>query len=107
MEKKKRKTNLHRQLIAGVIACMFLSGCTSIKERQQKVMGWFSGFYSTASGAVAEVKEEAKELIDTGHSIKDGVKDLLEETNERVQKVQSGVNMLQEGKRLIEEGVGN
>ena len=40
-----------------------------------------------------------------GKSVTDGVTDMVEDAQKRINQVQSGVNMLLQGKELIESGV--
>jgi methyl-accepting chemotaxis protein len=100
--------------IALSIAILLLSSCSSVKERQNRVIGWLNLLRGVGSGNVLEEGTETvyeigngiKDTIEMGKGIVNTVKETVEDVNTRVQKVKDGVNKIQEGRALIEDGVG-
>ncbi|OGJ58747.1 hypothetical protein A2635_02620 [Candidatus Peribacteria bacterium RIFCSPHIGHO2_01_FULL_51_9] len=92
---------------------LFLVGCSSLEERQEKSFEWWNGFFGTGSGgrfqnlkgAYDGVVRQIHATVQIGKGSVDGLKSATEDIQERVQKVQDGVEKIQEGKDLIQEGV--
>ena len=79
--------------------------CSSAEDRRSAAIDLFKGAGETASGTVKEVQGSVDSLLNMGKSVTDGVTDMVEDAQKRINKVQSGVNMLLQGKELIESGV--
>lgn len=86
-------------------AVLFLAGCSSVQERQQRVINWWNTTFRTASGAVHNTKGQVLDGIQQGKTAIEGVQEMIDDTQQRIEKVQEGVDLLLEGKDLIEEGV--
>lgn len=91
---------------------LFLSGCSSLQERQEKTSAWWNGFLGTGSGMVQNLKDvydgmvrQVHATVQIGKGAVEGIESAAEDLQERAQKVQEGVEKIQEGKELIEEGV--
>lgn len=80
-------------------------GCSSAEERRNAAIDLFKGAGQTASGTVKDVQGQVDSMLDLGKSVTDGVTDMVEDAQKRINQVQSGVNMLLQGKDLIEAGV--
>jgi hypothetical protein len=77
-----------------VLACITLTAC----EEGDIAIGTIKDYGTTASGSI-------NDAIKTGKSVTDGVVEMIEDAKKRIDQVQSGVNLLMQGKELIEEGV--
>ncbi|MCF7844356.1 MAG: hypothetical protein K9M03_00825 [Kiritimatiellales bacterium] len=93
-------------LLVLIVGGMLLVGCSSIKDRQVRIMDFFAGIRMTSSGAVHNAADQVKDVVDTGKAVVDTVKGGVEETKQRIDALQEGVEKIQEGKKLIEEGLG-
>lgn len=82
-----------------------LVGCSSAEERRNAALDMFKGVKDTASGTVKDVQGQVDSMLDIGKSVTDGVTDMVEDAQKRINQVQSGVNLLLQGKDLIESGV--
>lgn len=82
-----------------------LVGCSSAEQRRNAALDMFNGVGGSASGTVKEVQGQIDSMLDMGKSVTDGVTDMVKDAQKRINQVQSGVNLLLEGKELIETGV--
>jgi|TARA_Y100000310_G_scaffold309094_1_gene352855 hypothetical protein len=84
-----------------ILACITLTAC----EEGTQTIGTIKDYGATASGAVHDAKDQFNEAVSAGKSMTDGVMEMIQDAKNRINQVQSGVNMLMEGKELIESGV--
>jgi hypothetical protein len=82
-----------------------LVACSSAEDRRNAALDMLNISGETASGTVKEVQGSVDSLLNMGKSVTDGVTDMVEDAQKRINQVQSGVNMLLQGKELIESGV--
>ncbi len=82
-----------------------LAGCSSAEERRQAAKDLFKGIEQTASGTVKGIEGHIDSFMDTGKSVTEGVTEMVEDAQKRINQVQSGVNLLLQGKEMIESGV--
>ena len=88
-----------------LVVVPFLAGCSSAQERRDAAVDMFKDLEQTASGAVNDMQGQVDSLMNMGKSVTDGVTDMVEDAQKRINQVQSGVNMMLQGKDLIEAGV--
>lgn len=86
-------------LLMGIMPLLF--GCSSAEERRAAAIDMFQ----SASGTLTDVKEQVDSVVNMGKSVTDGVEDMVEDAQKRINQVQSGVDLLLQGKELIESGV--
>ena len=86
-------------LLMGIMPLLF--GCSSVEERRAAAIDMFQ----SASGALTDVKGQVDSVVNMGKSVTDGVTDMVEDAQKRINQVQSGVHLLLEGKEMIESGV--
>ncbi|MDA1292699.1 MAG: hypothetical protein O3A81_02880 [bacterium] len=84
-----------------LLACITLTAC----EEGDIAVGTIKDYGSTASGAIHDTGEQINEAIKTGKSMTDGMMEMIEDAKRRMDQVQSGVNLLMQGKEMIETGV--
>ena len=92
---------MNRRYIIIVIACITLTAC----EEGEIAVGTIKDYGSTASGAIHNAGDQIDNAIKTGKSVTDGVVEMIEDAKRRMNQVQSGMNLLMQGKELIETGV--
>jgi len=78
---------------------LLLSGCKSAEERRVSVINALDTFTESASGAISTARSGVKSAVDAGKTVTDGVKAVKDDVTDRIDKVQRG-------KELIEEGLG-
>ncbi|PIR53760.1 hypothetical protein COU75_04370 [Candidatus Peregrinibacteria bacterium CG10_big_fil_rev_8_21_14_0_10_42_8] len=96
---------MKNKLFLCLLAIPLLTGCSSAEERRNAALGMFKDVGETASGTVNTVQDQVNSVIDLGKSVKEGVTDMVEDAQKRINQVQSGVDLLMQGKELIESGV--
>ncbi|MDD5623858.1 MAG: hypothetical protein PHI23_04070 [Candidatus Peribacteraceae bacterium] len=84
---------------------VLLAGCTSITERQARVMRWWAEVTGTASGAIVETKEKVDTVVEQGKAAVEGAQEILDDLGRRADAVKTGIEKIQEGKKFIEEGI--
>jgi hypothetical protein len=84
-----------------VLACITLTGCSE----GDIAIGTIKDYGATASGAVHDAQDQFNDAVKTGKSMTDGVIEMINDAKKRMNQVQSGMNLLMQGKELIEEGV--
>ena len=89
--------------VALALVILSLAACASIKERQGKALDLFKRVESTASGAVTEVEG----LIQKGKTVTEGVSSIMDDAKRRFGQVESGVNLMMQGKEMIKGGLGD
>lgn len=93
------KNNTSLLLVMGVMPLLF--GCSSAEERRNAAIDMFQ----SASGTLTDVKGQVDSMVNMGKSVTEGVGDMVEDAQKRMNQVQSGVNLLLEGKEMIDAGV--
>jgi len=93
-------------LLVCIVGGVLLVGCVPLKERQVRATAWWAQITSTASGALQEVTGQVEGVVDMGKSTIDTVQEGAQDIGRRIDSVREGVEKLQEGKKLIEEGLG-
>lgn len=83
------------------IALVLLSGC----ESAESPLGDLGNLGQSASGAIHEATDTVNDFVEMGKTFTDGVTEMVEDAKKRINQVQSGVNLIMEGKDLIETGV--
>jgi len=96
---------MNKRLLLCFLAIPLLTGCSSAEERRNAALDMFKDVGETASGTVNSVQDQVNSVIDLGKSVTEGVTDIVEDAQKRINQVQSGVNLLMQGKELIESGV--
>ncbi|MDP7477240.1 MAG: hypothetical protein QF442_02215, partial [Candidatus Peribacteraceae bacterium] len=82
-----------------------LISCSPVEDRQDRANDFLKGIGDTASGAVNDAGAQVNDLLNTGKSMTDGITQMINDAKRRFDQVQSGVNLLMQGKDMIEEGV--
>lgn len=77
-------------------ACLFLSACTGAGPGAV-----VNDIWSTASGSLGPVND----LVEFGKQVQGDIETTVDDMQERIEKVQSGVNLLMEGKDMIQESL--
>ncbi len=93
------------KLYSLVFVALLLSACASVKERQDNALDLLESAKGTASGAVQGVLQEFDDVLQKGKTVTDGVTDMVDDAKRRIDQVQSGVNMMLDGKEMIEGGM--
>lgn len=83
-----------------VIAALLLVGCET-----KDTIGSIKDFGATASGAMQNAKDQVDGVIEQGKTAVEGVNDIIEDAKNRINQVQSGVDLLMDGKEMIEGGI--
>jgi hypothetical protein len=96
---------MHKIYTTLVVASTLLVGCDVASSKTTDTIGTIKDFGTTASGAINDATNQFNEALNTGKSMTDGVMDMIEDAKNRINQVQSGVNLLMEGKEMIEGGV--
>lgn len=96
---------MRRATLTILAAALVLSGCASVEERQKNAANFFGDLSKTAPGTVQEIKGQTDEALKTGKSMMEGVTEMINDAKRRIGQVQSGMNMMMDGKELIESGV--
>lgn len=94
-----------KRLVLIAPALILLTACSSVAERQENVLNLLDEAQDTASGTVQEVMGGINDVLQKGKTITDGVTDMVDDAKRRIDQVQSGVNMMLDGKEMIEGGV--
>lgn len=77
-----------------LLACITLTAC----EEGDIAVGTIKDYGTTASGAIHDAQYQFNDALSTGKS-------MIEDAKRRMDQVQSGVNLLMQGKEMIETGV--
>ena len=93
-------------LLVCIVGGLLLAGCTSLQERQARARTWWAQITGTASGALEQVGGQIEGAVDLGKTVVDTVQEGAQEVKQRVDNVHDGIEKIQEGKKLIEEGLG-
>tara|TARA_Y100000310_G_scaffold283216_1_gene305049 strand:+ start:140 stop:406 length:267 start_codon:yes stop_codon:yes gene_type:complete len=80
-----------------LLCFLFLTACNP--------QTFFEDSATTASGAVQDVKDQAGDLMQKGKTLQEGVTEMVDDAKKRINQVQEGVDMMIEGKEMIEGGV--
>lgn len=84
-----------------IVLAILLTGC----EEADIAVGTMKEFGSTASGVVNTAGEQVHDAIDKGKTMTDGVTEMIEDAKKRMNQIQEGVDMMMEGKEMIDSGV--
>lgn len=87
------------------MAALLLSACAAAKERQDNALHLLDSAKNTASGAMQEVLTEFDDVLQKGKTVTDGVGEMVDDAKRRIDQVQSGVNMVMDGKEMIQGGL--
>lgn len=81
------------------VACLLLAGCDpSLRAMQTNATDIWAMLRGSMSGATVTMSGAVRQVQDTAH-------DLRTEVEERTEKVQSGLTLLQRGQQLLTEGI--
>lgn len=86
-------------------AVVMLAGCSSVEERQANVMDLLQQAEQTASGTVNDGMKDLEGIIQQGKTITEGVNDMVDDAKKRMNQVKEGVDMMLDGKEMIEGGI--
>lgn len=90
-------------LIAGGF---LLVGCSSVEERQTNALRLLGGVSGSASGALQQAMMQVRGAVELGKGVVGTVQEGAADIRHRADTVSEGVQKVQEGKKLIEEGLG-
>ena len=93
-------------LLVLIIGGALLIGCSSVKDRQTKVMDVVGDVAKTATGALNDVTGQVKDVVDMGKDVVDTVQDGIDGVKKRVDAVEEGLEKIKEGKEKLSEGLG-
>ena len=84
-----------------ILATLLLAACSSIRERQDNALQLLKDVELTASGAA----NQAGDLLQKGKSAAEGVGDMMNDAKRRFDQVEEGVDLMMQGKDMIQEGM--
>lgn len=92
--------SMSRSVFVLFAATFLLTAC-----EKTETIGTIQNFGVTASGALQEAKGQVDDIMQMGKSVTEGVTEMIEDTKRRIDQVQSGVDLMMQGKDMVEGGV--
>ena len=91
--------------ISLIAVTVVLAGCSSIEERQANSLELLRKAEETASGAVNNAMQDLEGMLQKGKTVTDGVGEMVDDAKRRIDQVQSGVDLMLDGKEMIQGGI--
>lgn len=88
-----------------ITACIALTACDDAEKKGLEAIGTIKDYGAQAPAAIEDAKEQVDEAVTTGKSMIESINGMIEDAKKRMNQVQSGVNLMMQGKEMIEEGV--
>lgn len=92
-------------LLCFVLFGVLLTGCAPVERQQARVRAWWARIAGTASGTVWAARATAEDTAALGAAAMSGAKARVQDLRDRAANIAEGIEKMEEGRKLIQEGV--